>query len=529
MYVSPDPNCLSRVLSCSMPNLTAFLLWFLPNSPGSPVEVSKLSSSGIVFKVYSVTSKKCVAQFSVPLNESQLRHSLRPNESALSFTEPDSGIIIRIKMHIHSVPMLRAQLLAIEDDERLMAIQDLIEMAKCGDGRLHTYLMDEPLLVALLALTTHWIHDALFPIDLGAALPQLWRAIIRSSYHQCIQYFNLSDGSDSDFFEFFVDSIAGTSASPTAPWSGGSLSSSSSSSSLTPSSSSSATSAVKSPRDSSPKSARSSPAPPAPLLHPSSSSSHTSSSSSSTNTATSTTVALASQTSSSPAPGEAPSISVSIIPSPSPSPFSSSSRTTPHSSPSSPIFFNRDRKLQMIQLFSAFGRKSVPSSFRYSMVSQVSRLVEIVSRYLCTSDNKSSTPRAAQEEFMAELLNQSIFCSQNLARAPHTLLFPTLASLLNAHKSISTIVLTRVLNVLKEMPPPSSVAVISNCNLLSYLDALTGEHVDLAIQKLANHNWSKFMLYLTSKPAARHNNTATSRELTMAINSLDQSASVNSS
>lgn len=383
-----------------------------------------------------MSSKKCIAQFAVPLNELQLRHSFHTNEKFHSFTEPDSGIDIRFKIHIHSVDLLRTQITAVEDDEKLMAIQDLTEMAKNGDSHLHSYLMDEQILLALLDLTTHWLHDAFFPIEIAGAIPQLWRVIIRSPNHQCIQYFNLSDGKDSDFFEYFVDSMTRGAATREGA--------------------------------------------------------HAVSSSAS------------------------PSNSFGTL------------RTASNAAISSQIFFNRERKLQMIQLFSAFSRKSVPSAFLYALVNQVSRLVVIVSKYLCSVDSKSSTPRAAQEEFMAELLNQSIFCASNLVRAPHSLLLPTLASLLEVHETLSQIVLIRVLNVLKELPAPVSTATISNCNLLTILDTLT-EHADVAIRKLANYNWSKYMMFLTSKPSALHTNSTAQKQLTQALASLELSNSAVSS
>jgi hypothetical protein len=371
----------------------------------SCVSIPELLSEGILFKVFPINAKKPCAQFMIPLMDMELRHSLRATEKLHSFTEPDSGIVVTFKAYINGPSLLRDQLLAKEDDEKLMAIQDLLEMAKKSDSQLHTYLMDEKLLLALLDLTLHWLHDAMFSIELAALIPQTWRAILNSPFHQCVQYFSLDNESDCDFFEYFVDSMFGNSAITPTPTNLGLAKSPSTS--------------VLSPRD--------------------------------------------------------------------------GSRL------SSPIFFNRERKLQMINIFTVFLRKSVPHSFRASLVTQVSRLIALVGKYLTATELKSSSPKAAQEEFLIDLLNATIFSSANLSRAPHALLLPTFAALLNDHSKISTPLVVRILLVLKELPAPTSNAIISDCNLVSILDSLT-EHENVTVAKYATYNWSKYMMFLTTKP-----------------------------
>jgi hypothetical protein len=382
------------------------------------VSLKELQSKGIVFKVVPINTKKTATEFMLPLADMQLRHSLYEKAKPHSFTAPECGITMTFKAHICGSQLLINQLLAQEDDEKLMAIQDLIEMAKTSNPTLHTYLMDERLLQALLDLTRHWLHDAMFPIELAALIPELWQRIIRSPFYQCIQFFSLETGQDCDFFEYFVDAMIGVPVPPT---------------SKTPPSSSS---------------------------------------------------------SSSPSPNS-------------------------NQAPTSPIFFNRERKLTMFGLFLVFARKSVPHSFRYSLLLQVSRLVEVVAKYLTDADMKSSSPKAAQEEFLAELLTAQIFA---ISRAPHATLLPVLTNLLQEFDRISETVLIRALEVLKVLPPPTTSTTISNCNLLTNLDTLT-EHDNETISKLATYNWSKYMMFLTSsKPSQHHHQKGqssffTSREL----------------
>lgn len=172
---------------------------------------SDLTLGDVVFKVFSVGSKKPLAQFTIHLADLQLRHTWFSSRNAFSFTEHDSGVTMTFKAHLESASMLWQQLVAMEDDEKLMACQDLLEMAKNGSGQLHTYLMDDLLILALLDLTRHWLHDAMITIDIATLLPQLWRAIINSPQHACVQYFTLEDGSVCDFFEYFIDSLLSTS------------------------------------------------------------------------------------------------------------------------------------------------------------------------------------------------------------------------------------------------------------------------------------------------------------------------------
>lgn len=381
---------------------------------------SDLTLGDVVFKVLTQSAKKPLAQFTIRLADLQLRHTWYMAENAFSFTEPDSGIVMTFKAHLESATMMWQQLVAMEDDEKLMAVQDLLEMSRNGSGQLHTYLMDDNLLLSLMDLTRHWLHDAMFNIEIATLVPQIWRAIINSPHHQCVEYLTLEDGSVSDFFEYFMDSLLGK-AVPTA-------------------------------------------------------------------------AELAKERISS---GKVDSSSTST------------SSTGPLSTPpiTSPIFFNRERKLQLIQLFVLFLRKAVPSPFRASFIQQSARLVAVVAKYVTADEVKSSSPKSAQEDFLVELLSPETYTASNFGRSPpHATLLPVLANILANHRKVSTQLLLRVLNVLKELPAPTQLEIVSNCNLVSALDGLT-EHDDRSVAKLADFNWSKYMLVLTSKAAVSHANT----------------------
>lgn len=402
---------------------------------------SDLTLGDVIFRVLPVGAKKALAQFTIRLADLQLRHTWYSSQSAFSFTESDSGVVISFKAHLESANMMWQQLIALEDDEKLLAVQDLLEMARNGSGQLHTYLMDDQLLLSLLDLTRHWLHDAMFYIDIATLVPQLWRAIINSPHHPCIQYLTLDDGSVCDFFEYFVDSLLGTTIYIGSP---------------------AVSSAVEHSRGKSP-------------------SSDSSSSASSTG------------------------------PSPNPAAPSSASSTGPLSSPpvTSPIFFNRERKLQLIHLFVLFLRKAVPSSFRSSFIQQSARLVTAVAKYVVADEVKSSTPKAAQEEFLAEILSPETYSTTNFGRSPpHATLLPVFSNILTNHRNVSIQLLLRVLNVLKVLPAPTQLEIVSNCNLVPALDGLT-EHADHNVAKLADFNWSKYMLVLTSKAAVAHANAHT--------------------
>lgn len=388
-----------------------------------------LTLGDVVFKVLPVGGKKPLAQFTIHLADLQLRHTWFSSQNPFTFTEPDSGIVISFKAHLESASMMWQQLVALEDDEKLMAVQDLLEMARNGSGQLHTYLMDDNLILALLDLTRHWLHDALFFIDLANLLPQIWRAIINSPQHECVQYFTLEDGSVCDFFEYFIASILGSSPN---------------------SSSNDAPSRIGSSK------------------------------------------------------GRCDSSSTSA------------GSTGPLPSPiTSPIFFNRERKLQIIQLFTLFLRKAVPATFRSSFITQISRLVAVVAKYVTADELKSSSPKSAQEEFLIELLSPETFTTMNFGRSPpNAILLPVFSDILAHHSNVSTNVLLRVLNVLKDLPAPQQVEIVSNCNLVSALDGLN-DHDDRSVAKLANYNWSKYMLVLTSKAAGAHANTHSKKLLAL--------------
>ena len=359
----------------------------------------------------AVNSKKPAVELLVPLTDMQLRHSINEASKPFSFTAPDGGVSLSFKAHLSSASMLLNQLRAMEDDEKLMAIQDLLDMSKQANPQLHSYLMDERLLQALLELTTCWLHDALFHIEMAALIPELWKSIIRSPFYQCVQYFTLDNGVDCDFFEYFTESMLGR------VWS----------------------------------------------------------------------------------TSEIPESTLGRMWSttPRPSTSSSSGRSSPNTveGNTSSIFYNRERKVQMIHIFAAFARKSVPHGFRHSLMSQVGRLIELVSRYLMESDLKSSSPKAAQEDFLVELLNPQFFSFPG--NAPHALLLPLLTKLLEGYEKLGQTAIKGVLEVLKTLPAPTSSATVSNCSLLSQLDILT-ENEDKTIATLATYNWSKYMMFLTS-------------------------------
>lgn len=350
----------------------------------------------VVFKVMPVGVKKPLATFTISMSNLPLRHAWFSGQKNFSFADESEGCVMSFKAHLESTSMMWRQLTALEDDEKLMAVQDLINMIKNGSGRIHAYLMDEQVLLALLDLTRHWIHDAMFFIDLATLIPKLWRAIIASPQHACVQYFALDNTTVCDFFEYFVDSLLGM---------------------------------------------------------------------------------------------------------PAKSKTNSSSISSPSNAPlRSPIFFNRERKLQLIQICELFLAKDVSLSFRASFISQTARLVQVVASYVISSSElKSSTPKSAQEEFLAVLLSPETYVVSNFGRTPpHALLIPVFASLLNNHNTLPCYLLIRILSALKELPAPKSLEIVLNANLVSALDALT-THDDKTIEKLAKYNWSKYMLVLTSQ------------------------------
>lgn len=374
----------------------------------SVLSVPDLVREGLVFSVHKIDSKKQsaqVAQFSLPLMDLQLRHALPANAKPESFTDPSSGIQLSFKVHLSSLAMMRNQLLTEEDTERLAAMEDLAELAKKGDGQLHSYLMDEPLLHVLLEVTQRWLHDALCPVDIAAAVPAMWKAIINSPLQQCVQYFSLTDGSDSDFFEYFVTAM------------------------LAP--------------NSLPKNV--------------------------------------------PAPSSSPTQSPSF-----PAPRGAS----PGPSASSTLFFNRERKIQMIGLFAMFLKKSIPTSFRSSLVTQMCKMVVAVTKYISASVQKGTAPKAEHEAFLLEVLSPSIFVAGNLTKIQHSVILPPFVQLLTAHEKISMKLLIRVLVVIGELPKAPSNAIYTETNLIAALDDLA-EHPEPKVQKLASYNWSKCMLTLT--------------------------------
>jgi hypothetical protein len=469
------------------------------------VSLSDLLKEGLVFRVYSLASKKPIAIFSVPLMDLQLRHSLKPSEKAHEFTEPDSQIKISFKVHLNSIALMRNQLLAVEDDERLMAMQDLYEMASRSQSQLHAYLMDEGLLLALLDITTHWLHDAMFSIELAAILPKLWKKIVSGPLNQCVQYFTRKDGVDCDFFEYFVDSMLAFIQQQQSATSSGRNSPAPRSGSVSPDPRASPTSNV-------PKSSSSTP-PGSLELEPQS---HHGS------VRTGVTSPQKHRAQYSTFGGGAFTFQLA----------SSGGITPMTSGPSSSIFFNRERKLQMIHIFNQFLLKSIPTPFRNSLIAQLSKMLVVVARYITSPDAKSSTPRAAQEEFLCEILHPSTWTSSNLTRAPHHLIVPAVADILCNSEKIGLHLLIRTLHVLKELPPPTApsraslslshaasssltyprslnvgdqttvvsvpnaTALYAEHNLVALLDSLS-EHPNQTVQKLANHNWSKCLMVMT--------------------------------